>query len=95
MRPTRVHLHPRQERQLAKRAKITGKSVSEEMRNAIDSYLHLPVTDKEGLRALLEVGGQSANRILRRLDEAISYVNRVLRDNRRGRKRRVPLVTAN
>jgi transcription initiation factor IIE alpha subunit len=95
MHPTKAHLHTRQERQLAKRATITGKSVSEEMHNAIDFYLRRPVMANEDLSAFLEVAGRSADNILRKLDETISYVKRTLKVRSNVRKSRVPFSAAN
>jgi hypothetical protein len=95
MRPTRVHLHARQKRQLARHAKSTGKPLSEEMRNATDFYLRWPVTAKEDLRAFLEEAGRSADNTLRKLDETIYYVKRTLKLPANVRKSRVPFSAAN
>ncbi len=92
MRPTSVRLNQRLERQLAKRARISGKSVSEEMRNAVDFYLQLPIRGKEGLSAFLKLASRSADRTVRKLDETISDVNRALKPQANVRKRRVRFI---
>jgi Ribbon-helix-helix protein, copG family len=92
MRPIRVCLDQRLKRQLAKRARGSGKSVSEEMRNAVDFYLQLPFRGKEELIAFLKLASCSADRTLRKLDETISYVNQALKPQAKVRKRRVPFI---
>ena len=92
MRPTKVRLSQRLKRQLAKRARISGKSVSEEMRNAVDFYLQLPVGGKEELSAFLKLASRSADRTLRKLDRTISYVKRALQQRTNVRRRRVPFI---
>jgi hypothetical protein len=83
MQPSRVHLNQKQKRQLMKRARISGRSVSEEARSAIDFYLDLPI--KAAMRTEEELAGffcvvnRSADRIVRKLDEIILHVERVLK----------------
>ncbi len=38
-----IHLDPKQKKRLARRAKLRGKSFSQEVRDAVDLYLDLPV----------------------------------------------------
>jgi hypothetical protein len=90
MRPIRVRLNQRLKRQLAKRARIRGKPVSEEMRNAVDLYLQLPISGKKDLSAFIELVSRSADRTLRKRDGIISYVNRALQPQANVRQRRIP-----
>jgi len=92
MRPTKVRLNQRLKRQLAKGSRISGKSVSEEMRNAVDFYLQLPVRGKEELSAFLKLVSRSADRTLRKLDETISYVGRALKPQANARQRCVRFI---
>jgi hypothetical protein len=92
MRPISVRLNCRLKRQLARRARISGNSVSEEMRNAVDFYLQLPFRGKEELSAFLKLASCSADRTLRRLDETISYVKRTLERQANVPQRRVPFI---
>lgn len=77
MRPTRLRLNQRQKRRLAERARLTGRSVSEEIQNAIDLYLLLPFQSKEALGAIFNLANHSADRT--QLDETICYVNCALK----------------
>ena len=99
MRPTRVHLNQRQKGQLVKRARISGKTVSEEVRSAIDFYLDLPIRKairtEEELAGFFCVANRSADRIVRKLDETILHVNRVLKSKVKVCKRSLPFLAAN
>jgi hypothetical protein len=44
-----IHMDPKQKQRLAKRAKLRGKSFSQEVRNAIDLYLDLPWRARQSL----------------------------------------------
>jgi hypothetical protein len=80
-----IHLDPKQKRRLTLRAKKRGKSFSEEVRNAVDLYLSLPPEHEEELAVLAKAANQSADRMIKKLDETISYVDTILRQ-RRNRK---------
>lgn len=88
MPATLIRLDSRQKARLARRAKLRGHSVSEELRYAIDLYLLLsPDTDRE-LELLARAANQSAKRSIKRLDKTIAFVNRALEKmsaRRRGR----------
>jgi hypothetical protein len=75
----------KQKQQLAHRAKMRGKSFSQEVRNAVEMYLDVPVEDETELRALAKAANQAADRMIKNLDETIAYVGRVLRHKRNGR----------
>ena len=80
-----IHMDSKQKQQLAHRAKLRGKSFSQEVRNAVEMYLDVPVEDETELRALAKAANQAADRMIKNLDETIAYVGRVLRYKRNGR----------
>jgi hypothetical protein len=80
-----IHMDSKQKQQLAHRAKLRGKSFSQEVRNAVEMYLDVPVEDETELRAMAKAANQAADRMIKNLDETIAYVGRVLRDKRNGR----------
>jgi len=80
-----IHLDPKQKKRLARRAKLRGKSFSQEVRDAIDLYLDIPVESEEELSALAKEANRSADRMIKKLDETIFHVNRILKQMRNGR----------
>ena len=80
-----IHMDPKQKQRLARRAKLRGKSFSQEVRDAIDLYLDLPVESEEELSALARAANRSADRMIKKLDETIVHVDRVLKQMRNGR----------
>jgi hypothetical protein len=80
-----IHMDPKQKQRLVKRAKLRGKSFSQEVRNAIDLYLDLPVESEAELSALARAANQSADRMIKKLDETIVHVDRILKQMRNGR----------
>jgi hypothetical protein len=80
-----IHMDSKQKQQLAHRAKLRGKSFSQEVRNAVEMYLDVSVEDETGLRAMAKTANQAAERVIKNLDETIAYVGRVLRQKRNGR----------
>jgi hypothetical protein len=74
-----IHFDDRQKRRLAQRAKLRGKSFSQEVREAVDLYLELPVENEDELRSLARAANDSAERSIRKLDETIAYVDRILK----------------
>src|SRR5205823_14999137 len=81
-----IHMDPVQKQRLARRAKLRGKSFSQEVRDAVDLYLDLPVENEEELRDLAKAANQAADRMIKNLDENVAYVDRVLK-HRRNRRR--------
>ncbi|HUL33355.1 MAG TPA: ribbon-helix-helix protein, CopG family [Candidatus Eisenbacteria bacterium] len=77
-----IHLDPKQKARLTRRAKKLGRSFSQEVRNAVDLYLDLPA-DEDELRLLARAANESAGRSLKRLDETIAYVEKVLKSMRK------------
>jgi DNA polymerase III gamma/tau subunit len=77
-----IHLDAKQKARLTRRAKKRGRSFSEEVRNAVDLYLDLPL-EEDALNLLARAANESAGRSVKRLDEAIAYLDRILKDMRR------------
>jgi len=80
-----VHLDPKQKARLAHRAKQRGRSFSQEVRNAVDLYLEIPVDTEEELSLLARAANDSARRSIKRLDETIAYVDAILKSMRKSR----------
>lgn len=80
-----IHFDPKQKARLARRAKQRGRSFSQEVRNAVDLYLDLPVENEEELSLLARAAKDSADRSIRRLDETIAYVGRILKGMRKAK----------
>ncbi|HTZ48628.1 MAG TPA: hypothetical protein VMH20_13615 [Verrucomicrobiae bacterium] len=80
-----IHFDPRQKARLARRAKQRGRSFSQEVRNAVDLYLDLPVENEEELNLLARAAKDSADRSIKRLDETIAYVGRILKGMRKAK----------
>ena len=79
-----IHLDAKQKARLTRRAKKRGRSFSEEVRNAVDLYLDLPVEEDE-LNLLARAANESAGRSVKRLDEANAYLGRIIKDLRRAK----------
>jgi len=80
-----LHLDARQKQRLVHRAKLRGKSFSQEIRDALDLYLAVPVETEEELSSLAKAANLSADRTIKKLDETIEYVDRTLKKARNGR----------
>jgi hypothetical protein len=80
-----IHFDPKQKARLARRAKQRGRSFSQEVRNAVELYLDLPVENEEELNLLARAAKDSADRSIKRLDETIAYVGRVLKGLRKAK----------
>jgi hypothetical protein len=80
-----IHMDARQKQRLAQRAKLRGKSFSQEVRDAVDLYLEVPVESEAELRALAKSANHAADRMIKNLDETIAYVDRVLKHKRNGK----------
>ena len=80
-----IHIDPKQKRRLARRAKLRGKSFSQEVRDAVDLYLAMPIEREQELSTLARTANRSADRTIKKLDETIAYVSRVLKHRRNGR----------
>lgn len=71
-------MDPKQKQRLARRGKLRGKSFSQEVRDAVDMYLDLPVENGAELRGLAKAANHAA-------DRTIIYVDRVLKRKRNGK----------
>jgi hypothetical protein len=80
-----IHLDAKQKARLTRRAKKRGRSFSQEVRNAVDLYLDLPVEGEEELSLLARAANESASRSVKRMDETIAYVDRILKGLRRAK----------
>jgi hypothetical protein len=80
-----IHMDARQKQRLTRRAKLRGKSFSQEVRDAVDLYLDVPVESEAELRGLAKSANHSADRMIKNLDETIAYVDRVLKHKRNGK----------
>jgi len=79
-----IHLDAKQKERLTRRAKKRGRSFSEEVRNAVDLYLDLPV-EEDQLNLLARAAKESAGRSVKRLDETIAYLGRIIKNLRRAK----------
>jgi len=79
-----IHLDAKQKERLTRRAKKRGRSFSQEVRNAVDLYLDLPV-EEENLNLLARAANESAGRSVKRLDETIAYLGRIIKDLKRAK----------
>ena len=77
-----IHFDPKQKQRLARRAKQRGRSFSQAVRDAVDLYLDVPVETEEELELLAKAASQSADRMIKRLDETIARVDRTLQQYR-------------
>ncbi len=85
MKSALVHFEPAQKQRLTRRARRSGKSFSQEVRNAVNLYLTLPVETEEELSGLASAARQSVERTLKCLDGAIAAVHRVLKNKGSGK----------
>jgi hypothetical protein len=80
-----IHLDAKQKERLVRRAKKQGKSFSQEVRNAVDMYLDISVEDQAELKLLARAANESMDRTIKKLDETIAYVDRVLKSIRKSK----------
>jgi hypothetical protein len=80
-----IHFDDKQKRRLTQRAKLRGKSFSQEVRDAVDLYLDVPVEKERELASLARAANRSADHMIKKLDETISYVDRILRHRKNGK----------
>jgi len=78
-----IHFDPKQKRRLTLRAKKRGKSFSQEVRNAVDLYLSVPPEYENEMSIVAKAANESADRMIKKLDETISYVDSVLKSRRK------------
>ncbi len=80
-----IHLDPKQKRRLTLRAKKRGKSFSQEVRDAVDMYLEMPMETEDELKTLARMASESADRSIARLDDTIAYLHRGLKAMKKSR----------
>lgn len=78
-----IHMDAKQKARLARRAKLRGKSFSQEVRDAVDFYLDIPMGEEEKLEALAREANRAADRMIKRLDVTIANVDRTLKQMRK------------
>lgn len=78
-----IHMDPKQKKRLAQRAKLRGKSFSQEVRDAVDLYLDIPLETQEELKALAQEANRSVDRMVRILDATSAHIDSVLRQMKR------------
>ncbi len=83
MQSALIYFDPKQKQRLTKRARSRGKSFSQEVRDAVDLYLTLPVESETELQQLATAANRSADRSIRKLDETIEYVARAMKRTRK------------
>lgn len=66
-----LHLDAKQKQRLVNRARLRGKSFSQEVRDALDLYLAVPLETEAELSCLARAASLSAGRTIRKLDETI------------------------
>ena len=81
-----IQLDPKRKRRLVRRAKKSGKSLSQEVNSAVDLYLSVPPEKEAELGAMAREAGAAADRMIKRLDETIAYVDRTLKERKKARK---------
>jgi hypothetical protein len=78
-----IHMDAKQKARLTRRAKLRGKSFSQEVRDAVELYLQIPVGEEEEIKLLAREANRAADRMIRRLDATIENVDRTLKQIRK------------
>jgi predicted transcriptional regulator len=87
MRRTQIYLDEEQDRRLAERARATGRTKSDLLREALDRLLASPLSEEEEL-ARFRAAASAAFGVAPYLEDGPTYVRR-LRDNDRRRQERL------
>ena len=74
MKPALIHFEPRQKQRLVRRARLRGSSLSQEVRDAVDLYLEVPLDSKKELAELAATARRATESMIEKLDEAIAAV---------------------
>lgn len=80
-----IHFDVKQKQRLTRRARLRGKSFSQEVRDAVDLYLSVPVETEAELSAIAREASESADRSIAKLDETIAYLKKGIRSLRKSR----------
>ena len=78
-----IHMDAKQKARLTRRAKLRGKSFSQEVRDAVELYLQIPVGEEEEIKLLAREANRAADRMIRRLDATIENADRTLKQIRK------------
>ena len=78
-----IHMDSKQKARLTRRAKLRGKSFSQEVRDAVDLYLAIPIGEEEEIKLLAREANRAADRMIKRLDATIDNVDRTLKQIRK------------
>jgi predicted DNA-binding protein len=87
VRRTQIYLDEEQDRRLAERARATGRTKSDLLREALDRLLNTPLSEEEDL-ARFRAAADAAFGIAPYLEDGVTYV-RKLRDIDRDRAKRL------
>ena len=71
-----IHLPPEQKKRLASRARRRGTSFSQEVRDAVDLYLDIPVESEPEFAALAARARVATERMIQQLDDVLATVRR-------------------
>jgi hypothetical protein len=72
-----VYINPKQRKRLFQRARRRKTSFSEELRAALDFYLHLPPDfDERAFAALVRAANASMDRSIAKLDETLAFLEK-------------------
>jgi hypothetical protein len=74
-----VQIDSRQRQRLARRAKKSGKSLNQEVHEALELYLSVPPAMQRKLSATAKAANRAADRMIKRIDQTIAYVERSLK----------------
>jgi hypothetical protein len=80
-----IHFDDQQKRRLTHRARLRGKSFSQEVRDAVDLYLSVPIETEAELSIVAREANLAADRIIKRLDKTIANVDRALKAKGNGK----------
>ena len=71
-----IHFRPEQKKRLVRQARTKGKSLSQEVRDAVDFYLEVPPGSEKELAGLAAEARRATERMIEDLDDAIASVRR-------------------
>jgi hypothetical protein len=74
----RIRFTRKQSRSLLRRASLEGTSVSQVVAEAVAFYLGTPQKIQDELRVLAPAANRATDRMIKRLDETIAFVDRAL-----------------
>jgi hypothetical protein len=69
-----IQIDSKQRQRLARRAKRSGKSLSQEVNQAVELYLSVPPDMQKELGVAAKAANRASDRMIKRLDETVKYV---------------------